>query len=40
MVEVESLQDESVMLYFLSMDVHKKDHPDNLAPYARTSTLT
>ena len=28
-------EDDHVMLHFLSMDVHKKSHPDNAMPYAR-----
>lgn len=29
-------QDDHVMLHYLSMDVHKKGHPENVAPYARS----
>lgn len=28
-------EDDHVMLHYLSMDVHKKSHPDNAMPYAR-----
>ncbi|CAJ1341391.1 unnamed protein product [Effrenium voratum] len=28
-------KEDTVMLYYLSMDVHRKGHPDNNAPYAR-----
>jgi len=29
------VEDDHVMLHYLSMDVHKKGHPENVAPYAR-----